>query len=300
MTSTTTTPTPNSAPPARAAHTESSITIIEPRKGWQAVHFGELWQYRELLYFLVWRDIKVRYKQTVLGAAWAIVQPVMTMIVFTIFFGKFGGMAEGSNVPYPILVFSALLPWTFFATSSSQGGSSLVSSAHLISKVYFPRLLIPMASLGAPLLDLAISFGVLCLMLAGYLFSGIEGIAISAQVALLPIFLVMTIVTAFGVGTFMSSLTIAYRDFRYVMGFLIQLWMFVSPVAYSLDVIPERFRLLYALNPMVGTIVGFRRCITGESIPWEVVGISACSSVLFLIIGVAFFRRVERSFSDLI
>ena len=198
------------------------------------------------------------------------------MIVFTLFFGKLGGMEATSPVPYPVLVFCALLPWTFFANAVSQGGNSLVNSAHLISKVYFPRLLIPLSSLGAPLLDMLIAFVVLIAMLIGYLAAGQEGIEISWQLVLLPVFVAMTVVTAFGVGTLMSSLTIAYRDFRYVMGFLIQLWMFASPVAYPLGGpkgVPERWQHLYALNPMAGAISGFRRCITGQPILWDVVGI---------------------------
>ncbi|MBD3675940.1 MAG: ABC transporter permease [Planctomycetaceae bacterium] len=278
-------------------------TVIEARGGWQAVDFQELWRYRELLYFLVWRDVKIRYKQTVLGATWAIIQPVMTMVVFTIFFGKFGGMAEGSDFPYPILVFSALLPWTFFANSVSQGGNSLVNSAHLISKVYFPRLLIPLSTVGAPLLDLTISLGVLAVMLGGYLYAGVGNVVISPQLVLLPLFVLITILTAFGVGTLLSALTIAYRDFRYVLNFLVQLWMFASPVAYVLGGetgVPEKWWNLIALNPMTGAIVGFRRCITGQNIPWEVVGISGLSSCLFLLIGVMYFRRVEQRFADII
>ena len=272
--------------------------MIEPTKGWQAVNLGEIWRYRELLYFLVWRDVKIRYKQTVLGAVWAVLQPVMAMIVFTLFFGKLGGMEDASEIPYPILVFSAMLPWQFFANSVSQGGNSLVNSAHLISKVYFPRLLIPLSTLGAPLLDLLISFVVLGGMIVWYASAGL--IHVSGQILFLPLFLLMTFLTSFAVGSLLSALTIAYRDFRYVMTFLIQTWMFVTPVAYSLDIIPERWRMLYAVNPMVGAIVGFRRSITGEAIPWELVGISLLTSIVFLAIGVMYFRRIERRFADII
>ena len=277
--------------------------MIQARTGWQAVDFRELWRYRELLYFLIWRDVKIRYKQTVLGATWAIIQPVMTMVVFTIFFGKFGGMAEGSDFPYPIVVFSALLPWTFFANAVSQGGTSLVNSAHLISKVYFPRLLIPLSTVGAPLLDLTISLGVLAALIGGYIYADIGSVIVSPQLILLPLFVLITIMTAFGVSTLLSALTIAYRDFRYVLTFLVQLWMFASPVAYVLGGnkgVPEKWWNLIALNPMTGAIVGFRRCITGQEIPWSVIGISGLSSLVFLVIGVMYFRRVEQRFADII
>jgi len=294
---------PPGASPSEDLHSSLPTTSIRPRSGWQAINFRELWRYRELLYFLVWRDVKIRYKQTILGATWAIIQPVMTMIVFTIFFGKFGGMAEGMDIPYPIVVFSALLPWTFFANSISQGGSSLVNSAHLITKVYFPRLLIPLSTLGAPLLDFAISFGVLIAMIGYYLAVGVGSIALSPQLILLPVFLLITILTAFGVGTLLSALIISYRDFRYVLTFLVQLWMFASPVAYMLGGetgVPERWWRLFAVNPMTGAIVGFRRSITGQVIPWDVIAISGVSSLCFLIVGVFYFRRVEQRFADIV
>lgn len=303
MTSPTTTSQQETSKDSPEHHSEVTSTVIRARSGWQAVNFAELWHYRELLFFLIWRDVKIRYKQTILGATWAIIQPVMTMIVFTIFFGKFGGMAKGSNIPYPIVVFSALLPWTFFVNSISQGGNSLVNSSHLITKVYFPRLLIPMSTLGAPLLDFAISSGVLVAMTGWYMATGVDSIVISPQLTLLPVFLLITILTAFGVSTLLSALTIAYRDFRYVLTFLVQLWMFASPVAYVLggeNGVPERWWRWMALNPMTGAIVGFRRSITGEPLLWDVIAISGVSSVLFLIAGVMYFRRVEQRFADII
>ncbi len=234
--------------------------VIQARPGWRAIDFQELWRYRELLYFLVWRDVKVRYKQTVFGVLWAIVQPVMTMVVLVIFFGYFGGMSQNVKGSFSVFLFAALLPWQFFANSVNQSGQSLVSSANLISKIYFPRLFIPLAPIGSGLVDFSISFCVMLILLLSH------GVALTPTVVFLPLFLLGTMVAAMGMGTLLAALVIAYRDFRYVIGFIVQLWMFASPVVYPLQLIPERYRLWYALNPMVGMIAGFRFRAAGRAV----------------------------------
>jgi lipopolysaccharide transport system permease protein len=269
-------------------------TIIVPRSGWQMVDFRALWRYRELLGFLVWRDVKVRYKQTVLGAAWAVIQPVMTMIVFTIFFGRFGGMSQNVEGAYPVFVYAALLPWQLFASAVGQAGQSLVNSSNLISKVYFPRLIIPISSVGSAIVDFGVSLVVMLGLLLWY------GVPFTPGLALVPVFLLGTILTALGVGTLLAALVIAYRDFRHVMTFLIQLWMFASPVAYPLSVVPERYHLLYSINPMVGMISGFRSALLGEPFQWACVAVSTAVMLLFLFVGLFYFRRTERRFADIV
>ncbi len=268
--------------------------IIQARPGWRAVDFQELWRYRELLFFLAWRDVKVRYKQTVLGAMWAVLQPVMTMLVFTIFFGRFGGMDQNVKGSYAVFVYAGLLPWQFFATLVNQGGQSLVSSANLISKIYFPRLFIPMAPVGSGLVDFSVSFCVMLFLMISH------GVVITPAILLVPLFLFGTAVAALGMGTLLAALVIAYRDFRYVIGFVVQLWMFASPVAYPLHVVPERFQVWYALNPMVGMIAGFRHALLGDPFPWVCFAVSAAVSLVMLVVGVLYFRRVERRFADII
>jgi lipopolysaccharide transport system permease protein len=284
----------SSQPQAEQPPTPCITTTIRPRSGWQPVNFAEIWRYRELLMFLIWRDVKVRYKQTVLGSAWAIIQPVMTMIVFTIFFGRFGGMAQHVSVPYPVFAYAGLLAWTYFATTISNAGSSLVSSSNLISKVYFPRLIIPLSTAGVGLVDFAVAAVLMFVLLAWY------GVALTAQVFLLPLFLGLAVVAAVGVGTLLAALVIAYRDFRYVLGFMVQLWMFACPLAYPVDVVPERWRLLYAINPMVGVIDGFCAALTGTALRWDIIGVSAASAVALLVIGLFYFKRIERRFADIV
>jgi lipopolysaccharide transport system permease protein len=274
--------------------TQRHTKTIRPRSGWQPVNLGEIWRYRELLMFLVWRDVKVRYKQTVLGSAWAIIQPVMTMIVFTIFFGRFGGMAQHVSVPYPVFAYAGLLAWTYFATTIGNAGNSLVASSNLISKVYFPRLIIPFSAAGVGLVDFAVAAVLMFALLAWY------GVGLTLQILLLPLFLGLLIVAAVGVGTLLAALVIAYRDFRHVLGFMVQLWMFASPLAYPVDVIPERWRLLYALNPMVGVIDGFCAALVGTPLRWDIIGVSTASAVVCLIVGLFYFKRVERRFADII
>lgn len=271
-------------------------TVIEPTSGWRAVNVAEVWRHRELLFFLAWRDVKVRYKQTVLGAAWAIVQPVLTMAVFSLFFGRLGGLARQvpEGTPYPIFVFAGLLPWLFFANAVTQSGQSLVASSHLISKVYFPRLIVPLASVGTGMVDFAVSAVVLLLMMAYY------GVAWTSQLLLAPLFVAGTLLAAVGVGTLLSALVAAYRDFKHVIAFLVQLWMFATPVAYPASIVPEQWRTLYALNPMVGLIGGFRSSVLGQPYDWPAILVSLLTSAALLAAGLLYFRRVERRFADII
>jgi len=272
-----------------------NVQIIEPVHGWVRVDVAELWRYRELLGFLVWRDVKVRYKQTVLGAAWAVLQPVLTMVVFSVFFGQLAGLAKSTgDVPYPIFLYSALLPWTFFANALTASSSSVVGSANLITKVYFPRLVIPLASIGAGLVDFAIAFVVLLGMMVYY------GTALTPQLILVPVFLFGTIVAASGVGMLLSALTVAYRDFRYVVPFMVQIWLYITPVLYPSHLVPERWRWAYSLNPMAGLIDGFRAAFLGLPLDWPQIGVSTAIAVTLFFIGAAYFRNVERRFADII
>jgi lipopolysaccharide transport system permease protein len=276
-------------------HSEpASILIIRPTRGWRSVDLRELWTCRELLYFLGLRDIKVRYKQTVLGAAWTIVQPVMTMIVFAVFFGRVAGLASQSDVPYPLFVYAALLPWQFFTTSVTQTASSLVTSAHLISKVYFPRLIVPLATIGVSLVDFVISLFVMFGLMAWY------RVPLSLSIVALPFCLIGTLVVSLGIGIGLAALTVAYRDFRHAVPFLVQIWMFGSPVAYSFDKIPESFRLLYALNPMAGLISAYRSALLNQPFHWDAIAVSLVASLAFLFGGILYFCRVERRFADIV
>lgn len=267
---------------------------IEPQRN-QGIPFRELWRYRELLYFLTWRDIKIRYKQTALGAAWAILQPLTTMLIFSLLFGRLAGMENKTGgIPYPIYVFAGLLPWTFFATALSNSGNSVVGSANLITKVYFPRLIIPLAAAAAGLVDLAISFSVLLVMMAYF------KIAITAQLLFLPLFLFGTILAATGVGTLLAALTVAFRDFRYVVPFLVQIWMFITPVIYPSSIIPKQWQWAQALNPMAGLIDGFRAAFLGRPFEWGNILISFAVSIVLFFVGLSYFRSVERRFADII
>ncbi|MFI5179708.1 MAG: ABC transporter permease [Vicinamibacterales bacterium] len=267
---------------------------IEAPHAWQPLDLPELWRYRELLYFFAWRDIKVRYKQTVLGAAWAVIQPLTTTVLFTIIFGRLGGMAKQVSGPYALYVFVGLLPWTFFANSVGAAANSLAGSGHLISKVYFPRLLVPIASIASGLVDFAVSFGVLLVMMAIY------GVAPSWGFLAVPVFLLGALATAAGAGLLLAALTVTYRDFRYVITFLMQLWLFATPVLYGIDIIPVKWRLVYATNPMVGVIGGFRAAVLGAPMPAGVIAVSAVCAALMLAAGVRYFLQVERRFADVI
>jgi lipopolysaccharide transport system permease protein len=279
-------------------HTEMVIDRpfihIRPKKGWQLGDLKELIEYRDLFYFLVARDIKVRYKQTVLGGLWAIIQPFFSMIVFTLFFGKLAKVPS-DGVPYPIFNFTAMVAWTYFANSITGSGNSLIGNTGLISKVYFPRLIIPLAAVLAGLLDFFIAF----IMLIGMMFY--FGIYPRVTILLLPLLVVLMMFTAGGVGTFLSALNAKYRDIKYTIPFLVQLWMFASPIVYPTTMIPEKYRLIYGLNPLVGVIEGFRSILLGTiPFPTYMVLLSAFVSLILFFIGILYFKQMERYFADII
>jgi lipopolysaccharide transport system permease protein len=258
------------------------------------LNVAELWRYRELLYFFVWRDIKVRYKQTVLGGLWAIIQPVTATILFTVVFGRLGGLSKQVNGSYGLFVFVGLALWTFFSNAVTLAANSLVGSSHLVAKVYFPRLLIPLASILSGLVDFAISFAFLLVLMVAY------GVRPGLPMLTLPLFLIGTVAVAAGAGILFSALIVSYRDFRYVITFVVQLWLYATPVLYALDIIPARWRLLYALNPMVGMVGGFRTAILGGVMPIDLVLISAAVTVVLLAAGLRYFSAVERRLADVI
>jgi lipopolysaccharide transport system permease protein len=268
--------------------------IIRPPKGWAPVEFSELWEYRELLYFFVWRDIKVRYKQTMLGAAWAIIQPFLTMVVFSIFFGWLARIPS-DGLPYPIFAFTALVPWTYFANALTQASNSLVEQERMITKVYFPRLLIPMASVLAGLVDFAIAFSILIGVMIWY------GFVPTIAIWTIPLFILLTITTALSVSLWLAALNVQYRDVRYVVPFLIQFWLFITPIAYPSSLIPEQWRPLYGLNPMAGVVEGFRWALLGRAeAPNALLAVSALTVAVVLIGGVYYFRRMEETFADVV
>jgi lipopolysaccharide transport system permease protein len=274
--------------------TEEAFPVlrIEPSRGWVALRVKELWEYRELLYFLVWRDIKVRYKQTALGAAWAVLQPVLTMLVFTVFFGRLAKVPS-DGIPYPVFVYAALLPWQLFAFALTESANSLVGNQNLIKKVYFPRLVVPLASVLAGLVDFGIAFLVLLALMLYY------GIVPTFAIAVLPLFLLLAVATALSVGLWLSALNVQFRDVRYTIPFLTQFWMFATPVAYPSSLVPERWRAWYGLNPMAGVVEGFRWALLGKSgSPGPLLWVSGLVVVLLLIGGLAYFRRVEATFAD--
>jgi lipopolysaccharide transport system permease protein len=266
---------------------------IEPSRGWVAIELRELWKYREMIYFLTWRDVKVRYKQTVLGATWAIIQPVFNMIIFSVIFGRLAQL-DSEGIPYPIFNYAALLPWNYFSQSLSQSSNSIVGSAHLITKVYFPRLIIPLTSVVSGLVDFGISFFVMIILMLYFQVQPTIGLF------LLPLFLLLSMITALGVGLWLSALNVQYRDVRYVVPFLIQFWMFATPVVYSSTLLQEPWRTLYGLNPMVGVVEGFRWALLGTEPPKLMILISTVVSVLLVISGIYYFRRMEKYFADLV
>jgi lipopolysaccharide transport system permease protein len=270
------------------------VIRIQPSKGWVPINFGELWNYRELCFFLAWRDLSVRYKQTLLGAAWAIIQPFFTMVVFTVFLGRLAKVPS-DGLPYPIFSYAALLPWQYFASVLAQTAQSLVVNEKLISKVYFPRLILPLSSVIPPAVDFSIAFLVLVLMMLCY------GIYPDLSVLLLPLLLIFALITALGVGIWIAVMNVQYRDFRYVVPFVIQLWLFASPVAYPTSIVPEKWHALYSLNPMVGVVEGFRWILLGKgSVAWESMSVSVIAALVILISGAYYFRRMEKTFADTI
>ena len=280
-------PNPSSLP------ADQPLVVIEASKRWAPLSLSGLWAYRELLYFLMWRDVKVRYKQTALGIAWAIIQPLVTMLIFTMFFGRLAGVPS-DNVPYPLFAYAGLLPWTFFANAVTNSGNSVVGSAHLITKIYFPRMIIPAAAIGAGLVDFGISFLILVPLMIYY------GASITWSVLMLPLLVFLTALLAMGVGMWLSALNVKYRDVRFALPFLIQLWMFVSPIIYPASFVPVKVRWLLSLNPITGIIEGYRSSLFGLPFKWTSLVTSAAITLILLIYSSYVFRRMEKSFADIV
>jgi lipopolysaccharide transport system permease protein len=255
-------------------------------------YWKDLWRFRELFYILSWRDIKVRYKQTVIGAAWSVIRPVLTTIIFTIVFSRVAKLSAPSEAPYALMVFAGMVPWQFFANALGEASNSLVGNANLITKVYFPRLIVPASSIITSLVDLAISLGILAIMFVIYQFVP------DVKILLLPIFIIIALIAATGVGLYITALNVKYRDFRYIIPFIVQFGLYATPVGFSSSMIPEKWRLLYAINPMVGVIDGFRWCMLNEVMYWPGFLVSLNSSFLFLLLGIWYFRKTEKSFAD--
>ena len=284
------------AQPLGVSHDAEATQVfrIEPATGWTALGLRELWHYRELLYFLTWRDVKVRYKQTALGAAWAIIQPLFMMIVFSLFFGRLARVPS-DGIPYPVFSFCALLPWQLFAHALTESSNSLVGNQNLITKVYFPRLVIPLAAVLGGVIDFLIAFAILLLLMLYY------GIVPGWAILTLPAFLLLAIATALGVGLWLSALNVQYRDVRYTINFLVQFWLFATPVAYPSSLIPEKWRVFYGLNPMAGVVEGFRWALLGKSEPpGMMLWVSVAVVVLLLLGGLYYFRRMEQEFADVV
>lgn len=268
--------------------------VIRARTGWASIGLREIWEYRELMYFLVWRDIKVRYKQTVLGAAWAIIQPLATMVVFSIFFGRLAAMPS-DGIPYPLFSYSALVPWTFFAAALAACSNSLVGNANLLSKVYFPRLIVPISSVLAGLADFAMAFAVLIGMVFWF------GRLPTWHIVWLPAMVLLTVITALGAGLWLAAVNVQFRDTRYAVPFLVQFWMFATPVAYPSSLLDEPWRTLFGMNPMVGVVEGFRWALVGTATPpGPLLAVSTVVAVALLISGALYFKSLERTFADVV
>ena len=289
---------PRQLPQSGASQRESLDSVprvvVEAGQRAKLLDWPALWRYRELLSQLMWRDVSIRYKQTVLGAAWAVLQPLLQMAAFTLVFGRLGGLSQSVGPDYSLLVFAGLLPWQLFSNAVHGAGLSLLSHSNLITKVYFPRLIIPLSASGSPLVD----FGVSSLVLVAWMLW--RGVPLSAQVALLPLFVLGTLVAAIGLGLWLAALIVEFRDFRHVLTFLLQIWMFASPVAYPLSIVPERHRLWLALNPLTGMISGFRAVLLNQPIEWSVCAISFASAAVLLAIGLCWFQRLERRLADIV
>jgi lipopolysaccharide transport system permease protein len=278
----------------RQSHADASHLIkIEAHQSWAAIDLKELWEYRELLYFLTWRDIRVRYKQTLMGAAWVIVQPLLAMLVFTLFFNKLGGFSS-DGIPYPLFSYAGLLPWTFFSNAVTNSTNSLINNSNLITKVYFPRIFIPAAAVAAGLVDLAVASVILLGLLLYY------KVHLMWTIAFVPFFISLTIALALGVGMLISALTVKYRDLRHALPFLLQICMFASPIIYPARIVPAQWRLALALNPLTGIIEGFRSALVGRSFEWQIITISIFLTITVFVCGVYVFRRTEDSFADVI
>jgi lipopolysaccharide transport system permease protein len=279
--------------PTASGGAKRPIVRRQARPGWVAIDFAELWRYRELIVFYALRDIKVRYKQTLLGVTWAVLQPVLTMVVFSIFFGNLAGVPS-DGIPYPLFVYCGLVPWQLFAYALTQSSNRIVEDAQVITKVYFPRLIVPLASVIAGLLDFTIALGTLALMMFYY------GISVSWGILALPLFTFLALMAALAVGLWLSALNVRYRDVRYTIPFLAQSWLFVTPVAYSSSLVPPEWQTLYGMNPMVGVVNGFRWALLGKTPPDPMLFVSVTATVLLLIGGLFYFRRMEKSFADII
>ncbi|HEY4085657.1 MAG TPA: ABC transporter permease [Bryobacteraceae bacterium] len=270
------------------------VVILRPSGRFTRLNLGDVWEYRDLLYFLVWRDIKVRYKQTALGAAWAVLQPLLTMVAFSVFFGKLAKVPS-NGIPYPVFTFAALLPWQLFSYSMTEAGNSLIGSQNLITKIYFPRLVIPIAAVLGGLPDFAISFAVLLVLMAIY------GIVPTLAILTIPLFILLAVATALAAGLWLSALNVKYRDVRYTIPFLAQFWLFLTPVAYPSSLVPARWRLLFGLNPMAGVVEGFRWALLGEKeAPGPMLVVSIVIVAVLLVTGLYYFRRLEATFADTI
>jgi len=266
--------------------------VIEPGRI-EKNYWKDLWLFRELFYILSWRDIKVRYKQTVIGAAWSIIRPLLTMIIFTVIFGRVAKLPTEGTAPYAIMVYAAMLPWQFFSNALSDASTSLVGNANLITKIYFPRIIIPATSIIVSLVDFAISFFLMVLLMGWYRFLP------SPHILLLPVFIIMAFIASFGIGLYVTALNVKYRDFRYIIPFIVQFGLYISPVGFSSSIVPAKWQLLYSVNPMVGIIDGFRWCILGEQkMNWQNFFVSWIVIILFCIIGIRYFRKTEKTFAD--
>ena len=276
------------------ADMETPVTVITPSHGWVALQLSKVWEYRELLYFLTWRDIKVRYKQTILGAAWAVIQPFMTMVVFSLFFGRLA-QVPSDGIPYPIFSYTALVPWTLFAYGLTQSSNSLVGSANLLKKVYFPRLIIPLAAVFSGVVDFMLAFLVLMGMMLIY------GIVPTAHLIWLPGFVLLALTTSLGVGLWLSAMNVQFHDVRYTVPFLTQLWLFATPIAYPSSLLSQPWRTLYGLNPMVGVVEGFRwALLETPTAPGPILAVSTLVALALLVSGALYFRRMERTFADVV
>jgi lipopolysaccharide transport system permease protein len=274
--------------------TRAKRTRIKPTRGWVSLRLDELWAYREVLYFLVWRDIKVRYKQTVLGAAWAIVQPFLTMVVFSVFFGRLAEIPS-DGIPYPVFSYAALVPWSFFAHGLSQASNSVVGNARLVTKVYFPRLAMPIAMVLSGVVDFLLAFVVLLGMMLAF------GITPTVHVFWLPCFLLLALTTSLGAGLWLSAMNVRFRDVRYIVPFITQFWMFATPIAYPSSLLSEPWRMLYGINPMAGVVEGFRWALLGtDTAPGPVIFVSSLAALVLLVSGAFYFCRLERTFADVV
>ncbi|MCC6603885.1 MAG: ABC transporter permease [Anaerolineae bacterium] len=282
--------------------TDIPVTIIKPSRGWVSLRLDEVWQFRELFYFFIWRDIKVRYKQTVLGAAWAIIVPFMNMVVFSLFFGRLADMPS-DDIPYPLWNFAALVPWQFFTNGVNNSANSLVTNANMIKKIFFPRLVLPTAAAVSGIVDFILAFLVLLLMVLGYHVFNIAGFSVSLtlNVLWLPLFLLLAVTTSLGVGLWLSAMNVQFRDVRHVVPFLVQFWLFATPIAYPSSLIPEAWRVVYGLNPMAGVVEGFRwTLLNTPAPPGAMLAVSAVTSLVLLTSGAYYFRRMEKTFADVV